>query len=46
MMFEVGEGQAEDVGRMLLRAGFVSVETRKDTLGFDRVVIGKWKNEF
>lgn len=46
MMFEVGEGQAQDVSQMLLAAGYVSVETRKDTLGFDRVVIGKWKNEF
>lgn len=46
MMFEVGEGQAQDVSRMLLAAGYVSVETRRDTLGFDRVVIGKWKNEF
>lgn len=46
MMFEVGEGQADDVKRMLLAAGFVAVETRRDTLGYDRVVIGKWKNEY
>ena len=46
MMFEVGEGQADDVKRMLLAAGFVAVETRRDTLGYDRVVIGKWKNAY
>ncbi len=46
MMFEVGEGQADEVKMMLLKAGFVSVEGRNDTLGFERVVIGKWKNEF
>lgn len=46
MMFEVGEAQAEDVKKMLLDAGFVSVETRLDTLGVERVVIGRWKNEF
>ena len=46
MMFEVGEGQADEVKMMLLKAGFVSVEGRNDTLGFERVVICKWKNEF
>ena len=46
IMFEVGEGQADDVKRMLLRAGYVSVDSRLDTLGIERVVIGKWKNEF
>ena len=46
MMFEVGEGQADEVKRMLLKAGYVSVDSRLDTLGIERVVIGKWKNEF
>ena len=41
LLFEVGEGQAEDVKEMLLSAGFASAETRKDTLGTDRVVIGR-----
>lgn len=45
IMFEVGEGQADEVKRMLLRAGYVSVGSRMDTLGIERVVIGKWKNE-
>lgn len=46
MMFEVGEGQADAVKKMLLDAGYVAVSTVKDTLGVERVVIGKWKNEF
>lgn len=41
LIFEVGEGQAEAVSEMLLAAGFHSVSTRKDTLGIDRVVIGR-----
>ena len=45
IMFEVGEGQADDVKKLLLDAGYVSVDTRTDTLGVERVVIGKWKNE-
>lgn len=46
MIFEVGENQAEDVKQMLLEAGFISVDSRNDTLGIERVVIGQWKNEF
>lgn len=46
MMFEVGEEQSDAVKKMLLDAGYVSVETRLDTLGVERVVIGRWKNEF
>ncbi len=41
MLFEVGEGQAETVKDLFLAAGFASAETRKDTLGVDRVVIGR-----
>ncbi len=44
ILFEVGESQAEPVKEMLLSAGFSSVETRKDTIGVDRVVIGKMKS--
>jgi len=40
ILFEVGEGQAEPVKEMLLAAGFRAVDSRKDTLGVDRVVIG------
>lgn len=46
LIFEVGEGQSDAVKQMLLDAGFVSVETMLDTLGTERVVIGRWKNEF
>lgn len=46
IMFEVGEGQAEEVKKLLLDAGYVSVDTRLDTLGIERVVIGRWKNEY
>ena len=42
ILFEVGEGQAETVGEMLLSAGFRSVSYRKDTLGTARVVIGSY----
>ena len=41
ILFEVGEGQAEEVKEMVLDAGFAAADTRKDTLGVDRVVIGK-----
>ena len=41
LLFEVSEDQAEDVKELLLSAGFSSAETRKDTIGVDRVVIGR-----
>ncbi len=41
LLFEVGEGQAEAVKEMILSAGFSRAETRKDSIGVDRVVIGK-----
>lgn len=41
LVFEVGEGQAQPVGEMLLDAGFRSAYIRKDTQMIDRVVIGK-----
>lgn len=41
MMFEVGIGQAEDVKRHMLMAGFLGVEIIADTGGIDRVVIGR-----
>lgn len=41
LLFEVGEGQAEPVTEMLLAAGFTSADCRKDSIGIDRVVIGK-----
>ena len=41
LLFEVGEGQAESVKEMLLTGGFRSVGSKFDTLGVERVVIGK-----
>lgn len=41
LLFEVGEGQADAVKEMLLSGGFSAVDTRKDTLGTERVVIGR-----
>ncbi len=41
LLFEVGEGQAESVKEMLLTGGFRSVSSRFDTIGVERVVIGK-----
>lgn len=41
LLFEVGEDQAESVKEMLLSAGFSSAAFKKDTLGTDRVVIGR-----
>lgn len=46
IMFEVGEGQADAVKAMLKAAGYISVDSRYDTLGIERVVIGQWKNEY
>lgn len=41
LLFEVGEGQAESVREMLLAGGFRSVSSKFDTLGVERVIIGK-----
>ena len=41
LLFEVGEDQAQEVARLLRRAGLRSIGTAKDTLGYDRVVYGK-----
>ena len=41
LLFEVGEGQSESVKEMMLTGGFRTVNVRLDTLGVERVVIGK-----
>ncbi len=41
LLFEVGEGQSESVREMMLAGGFRSVNVRLDTLGVERVVVGK-----
>jgi release factor glutamine methyltransferase len=38
---EVGDGQAVAVAEMLRAAGFVSVQTRADLAGIERVVVGR-----
>jgi methylase of polypeptide subunit release factors len=38
---EVGEGQAPTVAELVRRAGFESVETRRDLAGTERVVVGR-----
>lgn len=45
IMFEVGEGQADAVKQLLINKGYVSTQSIKDTLGVERVVVGRWKNE-
>ena len=41
LIFEVGEGQADDVCEMLMAAGFNSTAVRRDARGVERVVIGR-----
>ncbi len=38
---EVGEGQAPTVAELVRRAGFESIETRRDLAGIERVVVGR-----
>lgn len=44
VIFEVGEGQAEDVRRLLLEAGFHNLGCTLDTLGTERVIYAQKKN--
>jgi release factor glutamine methyltransferase len=39
--FEVGEGQSDDVGRLLRSAGFESIDTVPDLAGIQRVVVAR-----
>lgn len=41
LALEVGAGQAGAVGELLVDAGFVGVETRRDLAGIPRIVIGR-----
>jgi len=41
LALEVGEGQAAAVGGLLRDAGFLSIETRADLAGIERVVLGE-----
>jgi release factor glutamine methyltransferase len=37
---EVGEGQAAEVGALMVQAGFADVQARRDLAGIERVVVG------
>ena len=41
LLLEVGEGQAKEVCSMMMKAGYMNVRTKQDTLKTDRVVYGK-----
>ena len=41
MLFEVGEGQAEGVKERMLTGGFHAVSSKFDTIGVERVIIGR-----
>lgn len=41
LAFEVGENQAKYISKLIIDAGYKSSETRKDTVGTERVVIGR-----
>jgi len=40
IMLEIGEGQAEAVGKLLTQAGFTGIRTIKDAGGTDRILAG------
>lgn len=40
-IFEVGEGQADSVSRLMAHSGFHSIHTVPDTIGVERVVYGQ-----
>ncbi len=41
LFFEVGQNQAEDVKKIMLKNGFINVEIQKDLSEIERVVFGK-----
>jgi len=41
LLFEVGYGQSEDVGRIMSNAGYMEIEVFKDLGGIERVLRGK-----
>ena len=41
LIFEVGEGQAQEVADMLLAGGFASTSIHQDARGVDRAVVGR-----
>ena len=46
LIFEIGYDQAREVAELMIRAGFSDVRVRKDLAGIDRVVCGRYDNEW
>lgn len=46
LIFEIGHDQAADVTRLMREAGFLDVRVRQDLAGLDRVVSGRYDNEW
>lgn len=46
LIFEIGYDQAEDVTELMDQAGFSDIRIRKDLAGLDRVVFGRYDNEW
>ena len=42
LMFEIGYDQAEDVGNLMSEAGYADITVKKDLVGLDRVVCGRY----
>lgn len=46
LIFEIGYDQAQEVMELMIQAGFSDVQVRKDLSGLDRVVYGRYDNEW
>ena len=46
LIFEIGYDQAREVAELMIQAGFSDVRVRKDLAGLDRVVCGRYDNEW
>lgn len=46
LIFEIGYDQAQEVMELMIQAGFSDVQVRKDLAGLDRVVYGRYDNEW
>ena len=46
LIFEIGYDQAREVSELMRQAGFSDVQVRKDLAGLDRVVSGRYDNEW
>ena len=46
LIFEIGYDQAREVTELMIQTGFSDVRVRKDLAGLDRVVYGRYDNEW